>query len=259
MNYYAVADVHGFYEELKSALDEAGYFCDPEPHKLVVCGDLFDRGPSAVAMQEFIAEELEKDNAILIRGNHEDLMEDLVDNLAHMPDLLDSHHATNGTVDSLLQLTEMPLLDVYYYPALAQGKMRHTPFFKKILPAMRNYYETENYIFVHGWIPARPIGAYYSPRSFQPLPDWRNCGEKEWREARWFNGMHAWACGVREAGKTVVCGHRSAAFGHWEFEGRKDDFTPFREEGILAIDACTVVSGRVNCVVLHENGRESRP
>lgn len=44
MKYYITADVHGFYTEFHMALDEAGYFYDLEPHKLIILGDIFDRG-----------------------------------------------------------------------------------------------------------------------------------------------------------------------------------------------------------------------
>ena len=74
MKYYVVADVHGFYTELIAALDEKGFFKDKEPHKLIVCGDLFDRGQEAVALQAFIVDLMKKDEVILIHGNHEDLI-----------------------------------------------------------------------------------------------------------------------------------------------------------------------------------------
>ena len=54
MKYYVVADVHGFCSILKDALKEKGFFNDEEPHKLIVCGDLFDRGGEAVELQNFI-------------------------------------------------------------------------------------------------------------------------------------------------------------------------------------------------------------
>ena len=74
MKYYVVADIHGFFSALKTALTEKGFFEDTEPHKLVVCGDLFDRGKEAVELQKFIVDLMEKDEVILVRGNHEDLM-----------------------------------------------------------------------------------------------------------------------------------------------------------------------------------------
>ena len=62
MRYYVTADVHGFYTPLHIALTEAGFFTDPEPNRLIVLGDLFDRGAEALKMQEF-ALSLMKDNS----------------------------------------------------------------------------------------------------------------------------------------------------------------------------------------------------
>ena len=61
MRFYVVADVHGFYSELQAALTEKGFYEAKEPHKLVVCGDLLDRGVEALKLQEFILELLKKD------------------------------------------------------------------------------------------------------------------------------------------------------------------------------------------------------
>ena len=52
MRYYVVSDVHGFYTPLVTALKCTGFFEDTEPHKLLVLGDLFDRGSEAVKLQE---------------------------------------------------------------------------------------------------------------------------------------------------------------------------------------------------------------
>ena len=51
MRYYVVSDVHSFYDELISALTEKGFFEDNEPHKLIVCVDLFDRGSQSKQLQ----------------------------------------------------------------------------------------------------------------------------------------------------------------------------------------------------------------
>lgn len=56
MRYYVVADVHGFYTEMISALSEKGYFEDKSPHKLIICGDLFDRGVQNKKVEQFVAE-----------------------------------------------------------------------------------------------------------------------------------------------------------------------------------------------------------
>ena len=43
MKYFVVSDVHGFYTELKVALDKNGFDINDNNHKLIICGDLMDR------------------------------------------------------------------------------------------------------------------------------------------------------------------------------------------------------------------------
>ena len=50
MKYYVVSDVHGFFTPLRDVLTRAGYFEETDPHKLVIAGDLFDRGGEAVEL-----------------------------------------------------------------------------------------------------------------------------------------------------------------------------------------------------------------
>lgn len=95
MKYYVVADVHSYYQELETALKEKGFFEDTKPHKLIVCGDLFDRGRESVKVQDFICDLMAKKQVILIKGNHEDMLEELVRNgkrWFNFPDIAYTHH-----------------------------------------------------------------------------------------------------------------------------------------------------------------------
>ncbi len=255
MRYYVVADVHSFYTELVAALTEKGYFEDMGPKKLVICGDLFDRGGEAQAMQNFVRELLGREEVLLIRGNHEDLLEEFAENLEIWMDsesFLYSHHMKNGTVETMLQLTGLKLEEAFLWPRRARLLLRATPFFREILPAMRDYYETEHYVFVHGWIPAREIGD--PPSRYEPLGDFRTASPAEWERARWYNGMLAAHSGVILPNKTIVCGHVPTAYGHTMYEGKpKDsDFSVYSARGILALDGCTAYTDTVNCVILED-------
>lgn len=249
MRYYVISDVHGFYTPMMDALKSAGYFNDPQPHKLIILGDLFDRGTEAVALQKFVIDQIESDTVILIRGNHEDLYEELATVDQGKPF---SHHISNGTYDTALQLTGfdewMALIRQYDFAESAQD----TPYYKTIIPAMQNYYETEHYIFVHGWIPCfRERSTYCS------IGNWREANDDLWGAARWFNGMDA-SQSVYEDGKTIVCGHWHASYGHTVYEksgsefGPDADFHPYYGSGIIALDACTVESGFMNCIVIDD-------
>ncbi len=259
MKYYVIADIHGYYSKTVEALRAAGYYDDPAPHKLIICGDLFDRGSEPLEMQEFVLDLLSRDEVILIRGNHEDLMEDLVEDLPYIMNsgLPYTHHYRNGTVKTLLRLIDAPLVDALARPKYYANKMKQGKFFQEILPLMQDYFETEHYVFVHGWIPADALPGP-NPSMYFPIEDWRHAGEAQWKAARWHNGMQAAKCGVLVPNKTVVCGHFHTSYGHARIEGKGSewgedaDFSPYRAEGILCLDGCTAASGIVNCAVLED-------
>lgn len=248
MRYYVVSDVHGFYTLLKQTLKDAGYDDDCEPHKLIICGDLFDRGNEALAMQQYILERMHEDEVILIRGNHEDLFSSLVNEDEGMAY---GHHLSNGTFSTALQLSG-------YDPRMARihngdfaDAARKTPLYQEILPAMIDFYETDNYVFVHGWIPG-----FYDRRGYHYRSDWREGSRAEWEAARWYNGMDCISSTPEE--KTIVCGHYHTSYGHCRIEekgsefGPDADFSPYTAPGIIAIDACTAYSGMVNCLVIED-------
>lgn len=251
MRYYVVADVHGFYTQFSHALRDKGYFEDYGPKKIIVCGDLMDRGKEAKELQSFVLEHIATDDIILVRGNHEDLFEDLATKDGGM---LYSHHEHNGTWQTGIQLTGMNPNVAFEYSNLFAAQLKQTPFYTQIIPKMVPYYETEHYVFVHGWIPtATRKGEHkYSP-------NWRTMSAGKWKEARWANGMK-YACeyGITEPGKTIVCGHWHTSYGHSKIEGKGDefgfaaDFSPFYAEGIIALDGCTAYSGIVNCIVVED-------
>ncbi len=261
MRYYVIADPHGFYTYLVEALKEKGFFEDKEPHTLIVCGDLLDRGKEAIKMQDFICDLIAKDQVILIKGNHEDLFQNFLSGIWNYAKqgYMNSHHYSNGTVDSCLQLTNMNMFDAEIFVDSFADKIKNTEFYKIILPKMVDYYETNNYIFTHGWIPCVASGYGGTADSFKYDNNWRNLGKEDWQFARWYNGMLAYSQGVKEPNKTIVCGHWHCSYGHAKLErkgsefGTDADFSPFISKGIIALDACTVISKKVNCIVIEES------
>ena len=162
------------------------------------------------------------------------------------------HHKSNGTYSTALQLTGydpgMAIVRNYDFAEAAQN----TPYYQQIIPAMIDYYETEHYIFVHGWIPSiQERDGSISHRS-----DWREATPKEWRLARWINGMDAaQSC---TAGKTILCGHWHCSYGHSRYEnkgsefGLDADFSPYYGPGVIALDACTAYSRKVNMIIIED-------
>lgn len=269
MRYYVTADPHSYFRAMKAALTEKGFFKDREPHKLIICGDLFDRGEEAAELQKFILDLMDRDQVILIRGNHEDLALDLLD-YWNRRSYLEPHHHTNGTIDTVIQLinSEEPTeseeppkfeeRDLYTRNEDVCRAFMKTPFITKIIPAMVDYYETDHYIFTHGWIPCTAVSIASNEKEYIPVADWHSADETAWKNARWINGMEAAHHGILERGKTIVCGHWHTSFGHSRYESdggefdNNPNFSPYCADGIIALDACTAISGKVNCIVIED-------
>lgn len=256
MKYYVTADIHGYFTELIQALKENNFFIDKKPHKLIICGDLFDRGKEALKLEEFINDLIKKDEVILIKGNHEDLTMDLLNNW-HQKSYQYSHHHSNGTIDTVCQLTHKELYDVFYNASDVYKAFIKTPYIQTIIPKMLDYYETPNYIFTHGWIPCITINNN-TIKEYNYIDNWRKLKPDAWDKARWINGMEAAHKGIIENNKTIVCGHWHSSFGHANYEGdggefdNNPNFSPYYGKGIIALDACTAVSRKVNCIVIED-------
>lgn len=264
MSLYVVSDVHSYCTKLKRTLDNMGFFLSEE-NKLVLCGDAFDRGEEALEMMDFLVELLENGQLIYIRGNHEDIMGQMLEDIQNGISLytialgMNRYYSENGTWDTALQLTGMSGSEVIEQRDLFLNKIRQTPFYTKLLPATVDYYEIDDYIFTHGFIPVTVSGGYGANVKYTYDPDWRNAPKEKWDKARWLNGMQV-ACKhhVKEEGKTIVVGHYNTSWGHHSISricpewGREANFLPFRNEenGIIAIDACTAYSGRINCIII---------
>lgn len=260
--YYTASDVHGHEKQLREALINAGFFEDEGEHKLVICGDLLDRGPDAKKLVDFMLELLAEGRLIYIKGNHEDLIVQCLQEISHggVFEIASgmSHHYYNRTWDTLLQLSDMSASEACRHPGELVRRVRSSPFYTKLLPACVDYFETSRFVFTHGWIPCYTKGD--KPRiSYEYNPKWREASSDEWSLARWHNGINL-ACRhkVIIPDKTIICGHWHSSYGHSVFNrqgtewGAHANFAPFVSEGIVAIDACTAVSGFVNCFVVED-------
>ena len=254
MKLFVMSDVHSYFEEMAEALHKNGFEMDNEDHHVIICGDLFDRGPDAVKIFEFVKWLNEQGRLTYVCGNHEDLLFDCANEIIRGRGV-SRHHISNGTFDTICQFTGMNKYDLCFGPLdRAEYEKKMTPILDFISLNTVDFAEAGEYIFVHGWLPCDPISGN--------VPDNWDTPEADWESARWINGMQAWHRGAKLPDKTVVCGHFHSSWGHShlhldrkEFpqKNREDwekSFEPFIDEGIIAIDACTAYTGFVNCLVL---------
>lgn len=263
MRYYVVSDVHAHLYELQMVLEENGFYDDKLPHKLILCGDMMDRGIETIETECFMYDLMSKDELIFIRGNHEDLMVDLVNNFpCYIPEIRRGkcHHVSNGTFESAVRLSGMTQIEALTTPELFQSKVMESVFWRELLPFSVNYFETERYIFVHGYIPCYQYKKHFwGCKKYVYDSEWRDAPDSEWQYARWQNGMllsekHQ----VIEEGKIIVCGHYNASYGHSKIErkgrewGKEADHTIFYGKNVIGLDAVTAYTGQVNCLVIED-------
>lgn len=259
MRYFVVSDCHSFYTELMTSLNNAGFEVKNPEHKLVICGDLFDRGNETRQIFDFV-NKLPKEQLIYIRGNHEDLLMDCLKEIydGYNPS---RHHYHNKTVKTIFDFCGITNFDFWERrdETIEAIKKNITPLVDFINERCIDYFETNNHIFVHGWIPCetqKNMPSYYRQhRTYKYDANWREANVSDWKTARWINGIDcAKAWNVIEPNKTIICGHWHCSYGHYMYgdEKSEDNYTPFYSDGVIAIDACTALSGIVNCVIIDE-------
>lgn len=255
-----MSDIHSFYNEFHKALYSAGFRKNNPEDILVICGDIFDRGPDSIKVYKFI-KSLPKERRILIRGNHELLLRDAVKR-----GLFYEHDLHNGTLKTIMEFTGAEYIDCVYDSQSVCDDFKKNGIIEWIFSnEWRNYAEIGNYIFVHSWIPVNILDDtdIYDVKRSTPIayrPDWREATDQEWEDASWGCPWVMAQKGLVPQGKTIVCGHWTAAeFPRYLDENFTDypNYNIYRGHGCIALDACTVRSGFCNVLVLTEDELKS--
>lgn len=230
---FVVSDVHGHCTLLKAALDKAGFDKDDPEHLLICCGDYFDRGDENMEVLRFFERLKHK---VLLRGNHEDMLLKLLQTGKLQP-----HQYINGTINTLKNIFGKYFVDPVDDTIDFSGKTRITDRICAFIGETADYYETEHYVFVHGWLPENA-----------GTPEARQKASSEaWEKARWvkWNERYMGQRPLRD--KTLVCGHVPAFYANALDPSRgKDCYEIFYGNGIIAIDAGTADTKKINVLVI---------
>lgn len=268
MKYFCTSDIHSFSGPLQIALSNAGFDKDNPEHILIVCGDIFDRGPDTVGVYEFLIS-LPEDRLVLVAGNHELLYQDLL--TKNFPD---SYDYSNGTVRTFCHIADVPeeqMSGRYWFSIMPQEELKAgstawiekhlKATWKKVLSKVKksevtsfinstrwvNYFETETHVFVHSFVPI-------NYKSFSKNENWRDADEEAWYHAKWGNPYQQYANGLFPGNKTLVVGH-------WHTEDFFRYLGPYRKDarmcpvydhnGLVALDACAAATERLNVYVIN--------
>lgn len=260
MKYFIVSDVHGFYDSLITALDNAGYDKDNPEHIFVSIGDLFDRGDQNVECLNFV-NLLPNDRKILIYGNHEFYLMD-----AWVREHFRQHDFHNETDKTCYQF--------YNYVNPKSSKISDKDILKfvktweplkKYYDSLKYYYVIDDYVLVHGWFP-------YWCRCVEDLTrtDWI-----DWYDAVWEDGPRYWHNGSRikdilgDDGKflTTICGHVHSFIPNkkYHFTGKYElpeiirdeqvlemDNEPFIDDCIIDLDSATSITRKINVYIVEK-------
>lgn len=230
MKLFVLSDVHGHCALLKKALLDAGFDKNDPNHLLICCGDYFDRGSENAEVLQFF-ERLP--HAVLLRGNHEDMLLKLLSTGKILP-----HHYINGTLQTVENFFDKYAIDPATDTVDFAGKTRVVDRLTEFIEGTVDYFETEHYVFVHGWLPAG---------------DWRNASPEQWAEARKMRWSEYYNGDAPVPGKTLICGHMPAVYAKLFDPSRGiGNYTPYYGNGLIAIDGATADSQLVNVIVLEE-------
>ena len=233
---FVVSDIHGHYSILAEALKNAGFDKNDPDHLLVCCGDYFDRGNENLEVLQFFERLRHK---VLLRGNHEDMLLKLL----HTGKLL-PHHYINGTMATLNNLFGKYSIDPLDDTIDFSGKTRTVDRLCEFIEETLDYYETEHYVFVHGWL----------PENAETPEDRRNAPAQVWDKARWVKWTEGFNGTRPLADKTLVCGHMPAFFANAFDPSRgRNNADIFYGNGFIAIDAGTADSKQINVLVLEDS------
>lgn len=189
-NYVVVGDIHGradLLDALISAVIERGQI---PPWRWVFLGDMVDRGPDSFKVVEKVKWLCENNDAIALRGNHEDLMLRYYDGKVVDPYHIWMYNGGKKTAQSYADAMKM-YGAASFFPAF--GKSGHAAWIK----SLPYYYETERVWFSHAPIPVEPFRRKADFRTDVEALTWSWHGNHRVDEGGF----------AHDHGKLAVCGH----------------------------------------------------
>ena len=252
---FVTSDIHSYFKPFKESLDKAGFDPSNKDHWLIVCGDAFDRGPDSVKLLSYL---MSVERKILVKGNHDILLENLC--MRGFPYSNDKHNGTTRTVQDI-----SGKYSAYDFSNACEITYNKLARYRELLV---NYFETQNYIFVHSWIPTHKVVVPNSADKWIPLTtdeymeDWRNANDVEWEDAMWGNPFKLAEQDLNKTGKTIVFGHWHCSAGHKMLGHCNSEFEyaiwePCYFKNTIGIDRCTAHTCEVNVLVLEDDFLDS--
>lgn len=223
-----IADIHGCYKEFLALLEKAAY--QPEKDRLIILGDMIDRGKQSLEVVEHIMALKQTHDVIVIGGNHEELFCNWYEESFNREHI----YVKNGgwkTIHSYCKpfgvYGKVPATKLVFQRHYSE----HVAFFKN-LP---DYFEDEAAIYVHAGIDLTLQDWHLTPKE-----TFRWIREDFWNKAN-------------NTGKIIVFGHTPTCFLHEE-SGIKSFAIWQSEDGKVGIDGGCSMGGKLHALCLEDTG-----
>ncbi len=224
---FVVGDIHGEAKMLEKILSH----WNEKEEQLVLLGDLADRGLYSKEAIERAYDLAENHQAIVLKGNHEDLLEKYLKN----PKEHHLHYYMNGGEKTLRSLlgNQLELEEPWKN---ARKVQKNYPWLVLFLESLPYYYEWKDYLFVHAGVDLS-------------LENWKNSTKRDllWIREGFFDRENT-------TDKQIIFGHTVTANLH----GDLSNFEIWQSgDGLIGIDGGAVYGGKLHALRLSELGIEA--
>lgn len=218
--YFVVGDVHGQITMLEKLLE----YWKPEEEQLLFLGDLADRGENSKATIELAYELVQDYSAIVIKGNHDQMLELFLENPSEYVNL---YYMNGGgsTVNSLLGKD----MKKGSFEESAKEIQKQYPWLLPFLKSLPLKHEWEDYLFVHAGVDLQK-------------ENWRDSSNRDfvWIREGFYDQPNT-------SGKTIFFGHTVTA----TLNSGNNNFDIWKSgDGLIGIDGGAVYGGKMHVLVL---------
>lgn len=232
MKYFVMSDIHGHFTLMEDKLKENGFDKSDESHKLIICGDMFDRGLQSLEVYKFLKDLHDQDKAIIVLGNHDNFVIDFLTE----QERVEFNCERNGFDETIKAFSRSAKYDftVGQIKKYKEEVLTDYPELLEWLQSLPLYYEIEGYIFVHAGFNTE-------------IEDWK---QSSVREFTWTKKFHLDSFDTSKITKKIVCGHyRTSEMDHLHRVGK---YGHYRKGNKIFIDANVEESQKLNILIIEE-------
>lgn len=224
---FAISDIHGDYKKFIELLD----YWNPEESKLIIMGDLVDRGERSLYVVHKVMElkKVYKNKVIVLKGNHEDMF---LNFLKYKDYEYGDIFFRNGGNTTSMEFADDEFLMFKSYEQRANIILEKRKEEVEFLRKMMYYYKFGNVLFVHAG-----VDPYIS--------EWKNTENYKflWNRNGWKH--------KNETGKVIVFGHTPTMHIH---DDKRNDIWISKDKTYICVDGGSVFGGQLNGILIDNDG-----